>query len=755
MKTRKTLQTNSYISAASIPVLAAVVAWFGTLVFTPTIALGQKKAVAVSERDTAAINDAAKNALKQFFLTLYFITDPSYSSEDKKVFIDKTFTTEDKIFTDRKKAQIEDDHNPAVLGGNGDEMALSAEDYLNTLSVGCKSTDNNNVYNISNISCVQKVAGRLAVKIRYTQQFFFQYEGDEKSSYPKVIREAVFFVQRDSRHAWRAYINNVYFFDTSKTPTADCVPVTDVLGEVATDSLTPERLAHFRYLQEKGTRAILAKSYVEAYYCLKSASMAPALTTPCKNLISDRLYVTMLKNGIENQDAFLADGLQKKAQDLEEAYRYRDALTYYGFAYALSPTNLGLYNRINALEDKNEGFEKATGYFNNGLYARAKDEAIRMLQDAENKKNPYLFDLLARSYVHLNNYKSAEVAYDAALKLDPGTASIYINQSECYRQSPNPDYGKAYEALVNAMNLTDPADPAAAGIKSDMVLCKGLAAFRRGDFTGAADSFELAANTFESAVSLNPKNVDAFIMAGKCLMELGRPADAVRNYERAIGVDPKCGRAYYLLSVAYRNLYLKSNNPADATLALTHLKTAAALDRANGTWNMELGVALMHHHAGDSTSADFLADAVNAFSNCILFDSVTMNSAFMFRGECYFSLGQPERAREDFEKVDTNCLPDKTFFNDLGFMYLKANKPDSALLYFNRNADKNGRAMYGKGEAIFLNNLYNATSEPYLVWFEKAFRAGLSHDLVAHDAVMALISKKDKSVRKMKKSYGY
>ena len=728
----------------------------GLYTFCPANSFGQKKTTVLSERDTASINNAAKASLKQFFLTLYFISDPSYSSEDKRTFIEKTFTTEDKIFTDRKKAQIEDDHNPASIGSVGSESSLNAEDYLNALSVACKSVDNNNIFTISHISCVHKVAGRLAVKVRYTQQFFFQFEGDEKTEYPKVLREAVFFVQRDTRHTWRAYINNIYFLDTSRMPqSSECVPVIDVLGDVATDSLTPEKTALFRYLMEKGTRAILSKSYVEAYYCLKSASLAPALTKQCKDLISDRLYVTMLKNGIENQDAFLADGLQKKAQDLQETFRYREALAYFGFAYALNPTSLGLYNRINALEDKNDAVEKVAGLFNNGIYARAKDEAIKMLQDQDNKKNPYLFVLLAKSYERLNNYKSAEVAYDAALKLETTVPSIFVDQSEFFRNSPNPDYGKAYEALVNAINLTDPADPATAGIKSEMALCKGLAAFSRGDFTGAADSFELAANTFESALTLNPKNVDAFVMAGKCMMELGRPADAIRNYERAVAVDPKCGRAYYLLSVAYHSLYLKTNNGSDVELAIRHMRSATHLERTNGAWNMELGVALMHHQAGDSTAADYMPEAITAFSNCILFDSVTTNSAFIYRGECFFALGQFENAREDFEKVDTTCLPDKTFFNDLGFMYLKANKPDSALLYFNRNADKNGRAMYGKGEAIFLNNLYNATSEPYLVWFEKAFRAGLSHDLVVNDAVMSLISKKDKSVRKMKKSYGY
>ena len=713
----------------------------------------QKKTNPLNEQDTAAINNAAKNTIKSLFETLGFITDPSYSPEDKKVFMEKAFTTDEKIFIDRKRAQVEDDHNPKTTYHSDANVPMEAGDYLNILSTSCKVAEGGNndaAYNINWLSCVKNISGRYIIKVRYSQQFNFIFVDSPSLKYQRVIREADLFAQKTENNTWRTYINSIYLFDTSfaSTDNQNCTPISNSLEATIGDTLATSQndIAHYKYLLEKGAKAIVSKKYIDAYVALKSAARVAQFTKPAKELIS-RLYVTIAKSGVENPDNYLSDKLQKQAQDYEDIFRYKDALHYYTLAFALSPANNGLSNRIDNLNEKLEQYKSKGLLYTSGLYKQAIDGYQEMLNDVDNTNNPYLYMHMANCYARLFDKKNAEAFYAKAIKLGPDLPEVY-DAFACYQiEKKYPDFKKAYESYINELNsILDKEDPATDDVYSKIAYCKGYMLFQNNDFMAAADSLA-------SALKYAPYNAEAQVMLGRCKLETNKKSEAIECFKKAIFANSLSGEAYFWLGISY---WGATEEGKDYTrLAIKCLRQAVALKNTNGFYELELGKKLMLHKTADSTTDDFLPEAITCFSKCIGFDSATYQQALIARGECYSRLGRYAEANDDFKFVDTNCLSNKLFYNDLGFMELKTGNNQAALYYFNKNAYSNPIAMLGMGETLYLNNTTNPDKEVYLSWFRKALSYGVAHDLVKTDATLNLLTKGDKSFRKLLKSYGY
>jgi tetratricopeptide (TPR) repeat protein len=720
---------------------------------SPICLIAQKNRFNLSEQDTSYINRAAKNTIKAFFETMSFITDPSYGPDDKKVFMDKSFTTEDKIFVDRKKSQIEDDHNPHVTSHSNNVFPLQAEEYLNIVSTTCRSENTDAPYVINWVSCVKKIAGRWVVKVRYTQTLNFIYSDSAALKYEKVTREAILFAQKTEAQVWKTYINSIGFLDTANIAddNLNCINITNSLETAYADTESSRQTdrPYFDYLLKKGTQSILSKNYLDAYISLKKAAKAPQTAKRAKELITNNLYTVMAKNGVENPDNYLADKLQKLAREMADLFRTREALLYYSYAYALNPSNSGLGNHLEDMSTKLENENKMQLLYAKGVYTQAISEYTAALADEENKKNPFLHMWLAKCYAKINDNRNADKYFNKAIKLDPNAQEIYHAQAEFYKDRQNPDFKKAYQAYVNELNHADDKNnPNCNAINSNITFCMGMTAFNNNDFYYAADSFR-------SAIKFNRNSKEAFVMLGRSESAINRTVEAITSFKDAIKLDNQYGEAYYRLGVTYWSATVAFIDKDYSAQAIEALRQAVSIDATNGEWNLDLGMRLLRHRTADSSTYKFYSEAIKCFSNCIKYDSIRANQAHIARGKCYYALGKYQEALEDYQKVDTNCLSNILFYNELGFILLKSGKYAEAKYCFNKNAIQNSRAMLGMGEAIYLTDVSNPNKEDYYVWFRRAFNNGVSHEFVNNEEVIAQLTKSDKAFKKLRKLYAY
>lgn len=78
---------------------------------------------------------------------------------------------------------------------------------------------------------------------------------------------------------------------------------------------------------------------------------------------------------------------------------------------------------------------------------------------------------------------------------------------------------------------------------------KGCAQLKAHDYKGAIESFN-------QAVSLNPKYALAYLGRGRSYQELGQPRKSIEDFSQAIELDPKLTLAYVSRGIAYGKLGL-------------------------------------------------------------------------------------------------------------------------------------------------------------------------------------------------------
>jgi len=54
--------------------------------------------------------------------------------------------------------------------------------------------------------------------------------------------------------------------------------------------------------------------------------------------------------------------------------------------------------------------------------------------------------------------------------------------------------------------------------------------------------FEAAVRAYQRKARFDPSNLAAWVYLGEALGRLDRPAEAQATYERALTIDPRCGR---------------------------------------------------------------------------------------------------------------------------------------------------------------------------------------------------------------------
>lgn len=172
---------------------------------------------------------------------------------------------------------------------------------------------------------------------------------------------------------------------------------------------------------------------------------------------------------------------------------------------------------------------------------------------------------LAYVYTALKRPDDAQPEYEKCIALDPKMAEAQLNLGILLLDR---DAKAAVAPLSKAVELLPS--------QSRPRFLLGLAQERSGDLRGAAESFEGAAR-------LDPKDVDLLIELGRVYQKANRPADAEAKFRAALGLEPKSLEALQGLAVsldtekkpeaveAYRAYLVAQPQDAAARSRLVHL----------------------------------------------------------------------------------------------------------------------------------------------------------------------------------------
>jgi len=139
---------------------------------------------------------------------------------------------------------------------------------------------------------------------------------------------------------------------------------------------------------------------------------------------------------------------------------------------------------------------------------------------AEKPDVAYAHFQLAYTYTALKQVPEARAEYEKAISLDPKMTEAYLNLGILLT---DPAPADAVAPLKKAVELL----PA----QSRPRILLGVAQERAGDFASAA-------NSFEGAVNLDPRDTEATLHLARLYLKLKRPADAESKFRALVNADP-------------------------------------------------------------------------------------------------------------------------------------------------------------------------------------------------------------------------
>jgi Flp pilus assembly protein TadD len=214
------------------------------------------------------------------------------------------------------------------------------------------------------------------------------------------------------------------------------------------------------------------------------------------------------------------------------------------------------------------------------------EAAIPPLQKfiAEKPDVAYAHFQLAYSYTALKRVGEAQAEYEKCVALDPKMPEAQLNLGILLLEQ---DPAAAAGALGKAVDLLPS--------QSRPRYLLGLAQERSGDLVGAAESFE-------GASRLDPKDAESLVHLGSIYLRSNRAPDAEGRFRSALGIDPKLPEALQGLARsldaekkpgavdAYRNYLVVQPQDSAACVRLVQLlvdaeqydAALAELDKSNG-----------------------------------------------------------------------------------------------------------------------------------------------------------------------------
>ncbi|MBS0273992.1 MAG: sulfotransferase [Proteobacteria bacterium] len=184
--------------------------------------------------------------------------------------------------------------------------------------------------------------------------------------------------------------------------------------------------------------------------------------------------------------------------------------------------------------------------------------------------------MLAEVAARLNRYEDAEKLLVRALELAPSFAAARNNYASILYRNSKP---QAAVEQTNILLAKDPRNPGYRAIKAAALSLVG--------------EYEEAVKTFEGLLKSHPDQPKAWMSYGHVLKTMGRQADSIAAYRRAIAQLPSLGEAYWSLA----NLKTFRFMPEDIAAMRKQLARSDLMDEDRFHFDFALGKAL--EDAGD------------------------------------------------------------------------------------------------------------------------------------------------------------
>jgi len=240
---------------------------------------------------------------------------------------------------------------------------------------------------------------------------------------------------------------------------------------------------------------------------------------------------------------------------------------------------------------------------------------------------------------------------------------------------------------------------------------------KKGDFNGAVTDYTMEIDKFDAEAQTLVKKRSEYVkmseyekalVDGAQLLEaradwaklyygrgmaysgLMRKADALKDFNMAIALEPKMGEAYYERALLTNTADNKENACTDmATAASMGNEKAKVLYDDNFCWNL----ALQHYKEGSSklTIRDY-ETAIKEFNMAIQL-SPDSGRYYAKRGLAYLGLEKNARALEDFNKAVQIQPKGADGYYQLGLYYFNQDEHEKSIEYFNKAMEFNAN-MY-------------------------------------------------------------
>jgi tetratricopeptide (TPR) repeat protein len=260
------------------------------------------------------------------------------------------------------------------------------------------------------------------------------------------------------------------------------------------------------------------------------------------------------------------------------------------------------------------------------------------------------------SFRRVSNYKEAIKAYDKAIELDQKYMVAYINRGIAY--SGEEDYKKAYEDFSKAIEL---AMPQAARAYAARGFC----------YYQELGLDQEAIKDFNKAIQLEPKNGDYYLYRALSYDKLGKNDDALKDFNKAIELDPTescnyAGRATF---------FYTANLEQYAQEAINDFTVAIKLEPKNDMYYLLRGDVYI--------DLNKLKQAVEDYSKAIELNSKGTH-AYMRRGVAYVSLGEVKLAISDYTMAIKENPKNAEAYYRRGKIYLNQKEYDQSLFDNNK-----------------------------------------------------------------------
>jgi tetratricopeptide (TPR) repeat protein len=341
-------------------------------------------------------------------------------------------------------------------------------------------------------------------------------------------------------------------------------------------------------------------------------------------------------------------------------------------------------------------------------------------------------------YTQKKDYSSAEDYFTRAITLDSNYAFSYYNRG-MVRIKLNRIQSAAGDLIAARQKGFGSTDIMKIDSSAQLI-------FERGVYHLSIGDYDSALIFIDAAINVNPNKSYYYYARGECYFSKNDFGESIKAYSLAIGLLINYSEAYYKRGLA--NLQL--GKPADAIADFTK-----AIQYNPQFYLAQKGIGDAYFSLNDyQKCATTLEACLEMNSLREAHSSKTTSEIYNTIGKAYYRMKNYPKALENDRKYlafHPNEIP-SSFNYEIGNIYMNIGKYDSAHSYLIRSYQSdpsNGYVLYSMASCFYLSG----NIEESLKWFERSFKTNtLERSFVDRDTLLGSLQD-DKRFKDLKKKY--